>query len=159
MDIASIVGAVTGTVSLLAIIWFAGVWKGSMESSINTIKECQEKYPPAETSVMVKTLWDVYIVGGLQNRPDLASHKSPYKLHAATREMIPSEIRQTLDEKIKTSINGHLPCFGYQVVKTLGEPRLIRLSQEIGLTLQETISILVTYVSEDIPGAHSGMIC
>ena len=160
-SIAGIVGSITGTASLLAIIWGVAVWKGSIETEVKAIKECQTNYPPAESHLMAKTLWDLYIVGGLQNRSDLASHSSPFKLHEKTREMIPLNIRETLDEKVKTiEPNGHVPCLGYQVVKTIGEPDLLMLSKDLELSLQETISILVTYVSEGMPDSlKPGMVC
>jgi hypothetical protein len=156
---ASIVGAITGTISLFIVIWGLAVWKGAIETKVKALDDCQEKYPPAELSVMVKTLWDVYIIGGLQNRPDLASHSSPYRLHDTTRDMIPANVKEILDTKVTSSVDGKVPCLGYQIVKAIGESPLIELSKSIGLSLQETISILVTYVSENMQAAGPGMVC
>lgn len=116
-NVIAIIGAVSGLMSLAGVVYMVGYWKGNVDSNLKTLCEHLEKYPPAETSLRVKTLWDIYIMDALRSRPDLAQHQSSFKLKPVARDLIP--------EKLKLALNA-LPnsntediATGWLVVKTL----------------------------------------
>ncbi len=71
-DIAAIVGAVSGCISLIGIVYLFGMWRGKVDTALNSFNQCLKDYPPAEMWTMTKTLWDVYVMDALRHRPDLA---------------------------------------------------------------------------------------
>jgi len=80
-NIAGIIGAVSGCLSLLGLVYLFGVWRGKVDSTLNAFKQCLKDYPPAEMWTMTRTLWDIYVIEALHHRPDLAEHGSSLPLH------------------------------------------------------------------------------
>ena len=74
MDLAAIIGAVSGVISIFGLAYLLGIWKGGVDSKLKDITRLLSQYPPSETALMTKTLWDIYVVDALRNRPDLAEH-------------------------------------------------------------------------------------
>ncbi len=155
-EVASLIGAITGTISIIGFIFLIGYWKGGVDAALREWKKCQELYPPAQIMMMLKTLWDAYIVDPLKARPDLASHSSPYKLTKAGVDLIPDDVKNTLDqvkhERDKTVL---LPT-GWLVVDKLGLMSINALAYRRGLSLQETIAILSVYIDSPVDGINSG---
>jgi len=89
MEIASIVGAISGSISLLGIFYLFGVWRGKVDNTLNAFNKCMDQYPPAEMWTMTKTLWDIYVVEALHHRPDLAQRGSDFKLKKEGEDLIP----------------------------------------------------------------------
>lgn len=145
-DIAGIIGAISGCVSLLGIVYMLGVWRGKVDTSLNTFNQCIKDYPPGEMWTMCKTLWNIYVIEALHNRPDLATHSSAFKLSQDGEDLIPDEIKQQLDEIPRNPGNKESLATGYLVVKYIGMEPITRMAEEKGLSVQEAIAILSTYV-------------
>lgn len=149
MDIASIVGAVTGTLSLAGVVYMAGYWKGQVDTDRKDWKDAISQYPPAETHKMVQTLWDIYVIDALRNRPDLANHGSGYNINKTGESLIPPSIKKALQEfPVCTDHSMPTESHGWLVVKCLGITTIRELSQSTGLTLQETTALLSLYMEE-----------
>ena len=78
-NIASIIGAISGCLSLVGIVYMLGVWRGKVDNQLNNWAQSFKDYPPAEMWTMTKTLWEIYVVDALHHRPDLAVHGSSFK--------------------------------------------------------------------------------
>jgi len=147
MEIASVIGAVTGIASLLGIVYMLGRWKGQIDTRL---KECQDKltqYPPAETALMAKTLWEIYVVDALRNRPDLAEHHSAYKLKKEGIDLIPDYMLPLLDSiPHNPGLTEEDIATGYLVVKHIGLERVSQMSEEKQVSIQEAIALLSCYL-------------
>ena len=144
----SVIGAITGILSLAGIILIAGVWKGSVDADRQAWKNNFQSYPPGELWMMCKTMWDIYVVNILQDRPDLAERHSPWKLKPKARELIPDEFRQLLDTNPECNACKEDVANGWLVVKYIGLNHLTDFSKKKGISLQETIAVLSTYLEE-----------
>lgn len=149
-DIASIIGATTGVLSLCSIIYLVGVWKGGIDSFKKEIEEDWKKYPPSEQHRMLQTLWEVYILDPLHKRTDLTGHHSPICLTPAGLKMIPSEIREALDSLASEGFSREDLVIGYTVVQQLGLEKISRMAEENNLSLQEMIALLACYLRNSI---------
>ena len=150
MEIASIVGAVSGCLSLLGIVYLFGVWRGKVDSALKEFKQCLKHYPPAEMWTMTKTLWDIYVVEALHRRPDLAEHGSSFKLKREGEELIPEHIKPLLDRLPLNPLNHEAVATGYLVVKHIGLELIGKMAEEKQLTVQEAIAILSCYLEAHI---------
>jgi len=148
-EIAAIIGAVSGIVSLLAIIYMVGIWKGKIDTQLGNICRSLQKYPLEETAVMTKTLWDIYVVDALRDRPDLAEQHSAYKLKPGGEDLIPDDIKQELRQLPDSSKNSEAIASGYLVVKFLGLERVSRMAEQGSLSVQEAIAVLSTFFDEN----------
>lgn len=149
MDLAAIIGAVSGVASILGLAYLLGIWKGGVDSKLKDITQLLSQYPPSETALMTKTLWDIYVVDALRNRPDLAEHQSAYKLRKEGEDLIPDHLKAELCQISKNpSIGekGEAIASGWLVVKCLGMEAISRMAEEKGLSVQESIAILSTYL-------------
>lgn len=147
-EITSIIGAVTGIVSLLTILYLAVRWKSNVDKDRDYFRKCIEQYPPAEMWTMAKTLWDIYVVDALRTRPDLAEHHSAYKLKPEGEDLIPDDIKQELTQiPHNPNFNDEIAS-GYLVVKFLGLERVSKMAEQKSLSVQEAIAILSTYLDE-----------
>jgi len=144
--IPGIVGAISGCLSLLAIVYLFGVWRGKVDSAVNGFREVVKDYPPAEMWTMVKTLWEIYVVDALHHRPDLAQHGSSFKLKKEGLDLIPDYMFPLLDciphnpglqEDIAT---------GYLVVKHIGLELVSQMAREKEVSIQEAIALLSTHL-------------
>ena len=145
-NILSIVGAISGIISLLGIVYFFGVWRGRVDSAVKELKEVIKNYPPAEMWTMAKTLWDIYIVDALHHRPDLAERGSAFKLLPEGEELIPDDLKLLLDSIPSNPLNSEGISSGYLVVKYIGLEPLSKMAQEKKLSVQEAIAILSCYL-------------
>ncbi len=82
-ELGAIAGVASLVVTLATAIYLIGVWKGGVDNKVKRLCEDNQKYPPGETALMCKTMWDIYVVDALRERPDLAQHMSPFKLTEA----------------------------------------------------------------------------
>lgn len=147
--LASIVGAISGCISLLGIVYFFAVWRGKVDTDLNSFKQSIKNYPPAEMWTMVKTLWDVYVMDALRHRPDLANHGSSYKLKKEAEDLIPDQLKKALDNiPLNPAANTNQIASGWLVVKHLGLEQIQDMAEEKGLNVQEAIAILSTYLEE-----------
>lgn len=149
-----ILGAASGVISLAMVIYLFAYWKGGVDAWRREVSRCIEQYPPSETALMVKTLWEIYVVDALRGRPDLAEHASPFKLKKETRDLIPDEIKAKLEQIPRNPGNNEALATGWLVVKKIGMPSLERLAAEQNLSVQETIAILSTYLDEQERRGH-----
>ncbi|MBA7685185.1 hypothetical protein ES703_93603 [subsurface metagenome] len=145
-NIASIVGAVSGCISLLGIVYLLGVWRGKVDSTLNDFKQCLKDYPPAEMWTMTKTLWDIYVVSALHHRPDLAEHGSAFRLKKEGEDCIPDLMKALLDRIPRNPHNSEAIATGYLVVKHIGLDLISEMAEEKQLTVQEAIAILSTHL-------------
>ncbi len=148
-NIVSIVGAVSGCLSLLGIIYLFGVWRGKVDSALNELKNCIKNYPPAEMWTMTKTLWDIYVVEALRNRPDLAEHSSAYKLTKVGEGLIPEYMKPLLERIPHNPLNREDIATGYLVVKYIGLDPISKMAEEKQLNVQEAIAILSCYLENN----------
>lgn len=125
MNFVSIIGAITGCISLVLIIYTMGVWKGSVDTKL-------------------KTLWDVYILDALHDRPDLAHHSSSYSLTPQGSELIPPVIKELLNQIGPKELGSEPP--GWLVVKTLGINSIEQMATTKSLTIRQSIGVLSTYL-------------
>jgi hypothetical protein len=148
--IASILGSVSGIISLLGVVYFFAFWRGQVDNDRRAFRESMTNYPPAEMWTMVKTLWDVYVMDALRHRPDLAEHGSGFKLKEEGHDLIPDYMKPLLDNiPHNPSLNDDIAT-GYLVVKHIGLEKIVKMSEEKGLSIQETIAVLSTYLEEAI---------
>jgi len=147
-QIASLIGAITGTVSLGGIVYLIGYWKGSVDTRIKAHEDQFCKYPPGEISLMCKTMWDIYVVEALRQRPDLAQHASPFKLTQQGQDLIPDSHKQALDQVKCNPLDREAVASGWLVVKYLGLTSIEQMAKEKSLSIQEAIAILSTYLVE-----------
>lgn len=145
-EIASIVGAVSGSISLLGLIWFAATWKSSVDSDRKDFRKCITDYPPAEMWTMVKTMWDVSVMEALRHRPDLASHGSGFRLKKEGIDLIPGNLKPILDRIPINPVIREDIATGYLVVKFVGLDLITAMAEETHLSLQESIAVLSTYL-------------
>lgn len=149
MDVATIIGSVTGIVSLLGIIYMIGWWKGQVDSKLRNIEQQFTAYPLPELAMMTKTLWNVYVINALGGRPDLAEQHSAFKLSKEGYDMIPDALKEELDQiPVNPSTNKDSIASGYLVVKHLGMDKISIMAKESGLSVQEAIAILSLYLDE-----------
>lgn len=141
-DIAVVISSL---ISLAGFVYLAGYWKGKVDSFMKTSQDCDSKYPPAEIGLQVKTLWDVYGLEALRGRPDLAGHKSPWRLTEKGQSLIPAPVRQQLD-KVARLADHRDTASGWLAIKTLGLERVQELAKETELTTPETLGVLSIYV-------------
>lgn len=147
-QVLQILGIVSGLLSLAGVIYLIGYWKGGIDAWKREMSRCIEQYPPAETALMVKTLWEIYVVDALRARPDLAEHASLFKLKKEAEFLIPDEIKQRLVQIPRNPENSDEVASGWLVVKKIGLYSIERLAVEKNLSVQETIAILSTYLDE-----------
>lgn len=152
-DIAAVIGAISGVVSLLAIVYFAGVWRSQVDKDRAYFRDCLKLYPPGEMWTMVKTLWDIYVVDALHNRPDLATHHSAYKLKPEGECLIPDDIKQALRQIPMNPRNREDIASGWLVIKYLGVERVSQMAELKDLTVQEAVAVLSTYL--DTNNSHT----
>ena len=144
-DIPGLVGTVAGLVSLVGIVYLVGVWKGRVETKLGNIQDELREHSPAETALMARTLWDIYVVEALRSRPDLVEHGSSYRLKKEGEALISDELKEALN-RFGTCKAG---CSGWEIVRALGMDTISRMAEEKGLTIQQSIAILVTYAGSD----------
>jgi len=146
MEIASIVGAVSGCLSLLGIVYLFGVWRGKVDNQLNSLGKSFQDYPPAEMWTMTKTLWDVYVMDALRLRPDLAAHGSGFKLKQQGKDLIPDSILPLLDRIPRNPGLREDIATGYLVVKHIGLKLISQMAEEKKVSIQEAIALLSTYL-------------
>ena len=145
-EIAAIIGAVSGIISLLTIVYLVGFWKGKIDTKLGNVCQSLQKYPLEETAVMTKTLWDIYVVDALRSRPDLAERGSAYRLKKEGEELIPDHIKALLDRIPHNPLNNEALATGYLVVKHIGLGHIGKMAEEKNLSVQEAIAVLSTYL-------------
>ena len=146
-NIASIIGAVSGSISLIGIVYMLGVWRGKVDSQLNNVAKCFQDYPPAEMWTMAKTLWDIYVVDALQHRPDLAERGSAFRLKKEGEDLIPEDMKALLDGIPRNpGLNNEEIATGYLVVKYIGLELISKMAQEKQLSVQEAIALLSCYL-------------
>ena len=145
-NIAGIVGAVSGCLSLIGIVYLFGVWRGKVDSALNELKNCVKNYPPAEMWTMTKTLWDIYVISALHHRPDLAERGSSFKLKKEGEDLIPEYMKPLLKRIPHNPLNSEAIATGYLVVKHIGLDLIGKMAEEKQLNVQEAIAILSCYL-------------
>lgn len=148
-QIAAIIGSISGVLSLLGIVYMLGRWKGQVDTRLRELTDTMNKYPPAETAIMLKTLWDIYVVDALRARPELAESHSAFRLKKEGHDMIPDALKQELDH-ITPNPTREAVASGYLVVKHLGMESITRWAGEVELSVQEAIAILSIYLDEKL---------
>jgi len=150
-QIASIVGAVSGSISLLGIAYLFGVWRGKVDNAINGLSEVVKNYPPAEMWTMTKTLWDIYVIEALHHRPDLAEHGSGFKLKKEGEDLIPDHMKTLLKRIPHNPYNSEAIATGYLVVKHIGLELINEMAEQKKLSVHEAIAILSCYLDDTNP--------
>jgi len=144
--IASIIGAVSGGLSILGVIYMLGVWRGKVDNQLNSLSKSFEDYPPAEMWTMTNTLWQVYVMEALGQRPDLARPGSAYKLNKQGCDLVPDYIKPLFDRIPHNPVLREEIATGYLVVKHVGLKLITKMAKEKKLSVQEAIAILSTYL-------------
>ena len=147
--IVSIVGLVTGILSIAGVVYVLGVWKGRFETKLLNLQKANEDYPPAEIALMTKTLWDIVVVDALRSRPDLAERGSGYRLKKEGEDLIPTDLRDELSSLVLSSRSAKVSVTGWELVKVLGMERVQNFAEEKGLSVQEAIAVLATYAENN----------
>jgi len=142
VDIGGIIGTITGCISLVGLVYFLGVWRGKIDTSLHAVQDCIKDYPPAEMWTMVKTLWDIYVVSALHGRPDLADHGSGFKLKQEGEDLIPDSMKTLLSRIPHNTYNSEGIATGYLVVKHIGLDLINEMAEQKALSVQEAIAIL-----------------
>jgi len=145
-NIAAIIGAVSGSLSLIGLVYFFGVWRGKVDSQLNNVAKCFQDYPPAEMWTMAKTLWDVYVMDALRHRPDLAERGSGFKLKKEGEDLIPDYILPLLDRIPRNPGMREDIATGYLVVKHIGLEMVSKMAEEKKVSIQEAIALLSAYL-------------
>ena len=145
-NIVSIVGAVSGCLSLFGLVYLFGIWRGKVDSALNELKNCIKNYPPAEMWTMTKTLWDIYVISALHHRPDLAERGSSFKLKKEGEDLIPEYMKPLLERIPHNTLKSEAIATGYLVVKCIGLELIGKMAEDKQLNVQETIAILSCYL-------------
>jgi len=145
-SITGIIGAISGCLSLLGIVYLFGIWRGRVDHTLNDFRDSLKNYPPAEMWTMVKTLWEIYVVEALHHRPDLAEHGSGFRLKKEGEDLIPDYILPLLECIPRNPFNSEQVATGYLVVKHIGIELISKMAEEKQLTVQESIAILSTWL-------------
>ncbi len=153
-NIASIVGAVSGCLSLLGLVYLFGVWRGKVDNKLNGLAKSLHDYPLAEMWTMTKTLWDVYVMDALRHRPDLAEHGSRFKLKQPGKDLIPDYIKPLLDRLPHNPGLKEDIATGYLVVKHIGIDIINGMAEQKKLSIQEAIAILSCYLEAHSNSPH-----
>lgn len=147
-NIAGIIGAVSGTISVLGLVYIFAYWRGKVDTALKDLHCCLRDYPPAEMWTMVKTLWEIYVVEALHHRPDLADHGSAFHLKKEGVDLIPDHLKTLLDSIPQNPLcNNEAIASGYLVVKSIGLDLIGKMADEKGLSVQEAIAILSCYLN------------
>lgn len=150
MEVASIIGVISGCLSLVGIIYMLGYWKGQVDSKLRDMQQVMTAYPLVELSLMTKTLWDIYVVDALRSRPDLAERGSEYKLKKEAHDLIPAHLKEALDNIPLNPHNQNAIASGWLVVKHLGMAPITTMAEQQKLSVQEAIAILSCYLDTHI---------
>jgi len=149
--IAAIIGSITGVLSLLGIVYMLGHWKGHVDTRLRELTDTMNQYPPAETALMVKTLWEIYVVDALRGKADLAEQHHSFRLKKEGHDIIPDALKQKLDQTpLNPTTNRESVASGYLVVKHLGIESITKWAGEVKLSVQEAIAILSLYLDEKL---------
>lgn len=132
--------------TLIMVFYLSIYWKSQVDSYIRQSKECDSKYPPLEIGLQVKTLWEIYGVEALRNKPDLAAHSSPWHLTPKGQSLIPEKVKEKLDDIPGQPDNREGMASFWLAVKTLGMDNVNQFARESGLTLQEAVGVLGVHV-------------
>ncbi len=147
MDTGSIIGAVSGGLSLIGVVYiWLGLWRGKVDNQLKSICQNFKDYPPAEMWTMTKTLWDVYVLDALRHRPDLAEHGSGFTLKQSGKDLIPDYMLPLLDSIPHNPGLAEDVATGYLVVKHIGLELLSQMAKEKKVSIQEAIALLSTYL-------------
>jgi len=152
-EIASLIGAISGSLSLLMLIYLAGVWKGKVDNHIKVVDQEREKYSQPEMYRMIKTLWDAYVIDPLHCRPGISQHHSPVRLTEIGLQFIPVEFRDKLDSVVSAYDENIVT--GYVVSQLFPMDELMNLAEQNKQTIQETIAILSCYLKNKIEDRRS----
>lgn len=147
-EVAAIVGAISGIVSFLMLLYFVVSWKAGVDADRRAWRDSCDHYPPGELWMMCKTMYDIYVVDTLRQRPDLAESHSPWQLKPKAKELIPADIRKELDNIPQNHVCREDVSNGWLVVKYIGLSHIGDLAQKKGISLQETIAVLSIYLEE-----------
>lgn len=147
-DIVTVVGAISGAISLVGIVYMLGYWKGQVDSKLRDMQQMMTAYPPAELSLMTKTLWDIYVIDALRARPDLAEPHSAFHLKKEGHDLIPDDLKKALDRISINPDNRNAVASGWLVVKHLGMSPISQMAEQQKLSVQEAIAILSCYLDE-----------
>ena len=152
-DLPGIIGAVSGCISLLGIVYLAGIWRGEVNSALKKFNQNLDQYPPAEMWTMTKTLWEVYVISALHHRPDLAEHGSGYTLKREGEDLIPEYLKAQLKRIPRNHGNHEDIASGYLVVKHIGIDQINEMAELKLITVQETIAIMSCWL--DVHSNHN----
>jgi hypothetical protein len=145
-EVAAIIGCVTGVLSLAGVVYLIGYWKGGIDTWKKSHEEEHKKYPPSETALMCKTMWDIFIVAALKDRPDLATHQSPYRLTPQGQDLIPQDVKDTLCQIPKEELDREAIANGWLVVSHLGLERIEAIAHSKKLSVPEAVAIFSTFL-------------
>lgn len=151
-----VIGAVSGLLAIVGVVGMWYYWKGQVDATVGAWRKDCEKYPPAEIWMMCTTMWRVFIDDTLHKRPDLAETRSPYRLKDKGKDMIPDTIKKKLDEiPINPGTNEDV-ANGWLAVKFVGLNHISDMAKGNGLSVQEAVAVLSTYLDERFRGDHVG---
>jgi len=145
----SVIGAITGLVSLIGLVYQLGYRNANVDGKIEKMEKTLEKWNLGEIGTQVKTLWDIYVLDALRNRPDLASHSSSLTINPKGEDMLPDDVKKALREF--QPCDQDMDSASWLVVKCLGVERIENLSKNIDLSYQETVALLAVYYQKYHP--------
>ncbi len=153
-DIAAIFGIIGGVIAIGTLIYISGFWKRGVEDDILHIKKDNDEiktelkaYNLPSFCMMVQTLWDVYVIDPLHRRPDIAEFHSLPKLTQKGLDYIPADVKKQLDRMAATAGDKVNVTSGYMAVQAIGLDKIMTIANEKGLSIQEIIAVLNTYLS------------
>jgi hypothetical protein len=123
-EVTSWVGAVTGIVSLILILYYIAVWKG-------------------KTDTKVDTLWNIYVMDALQDNNQLIQHHSPVIITKLGEDEIPVELQVCIDDHMCRGKN-----YGYEVIQCLGMDKVQKFAQDKGWSVQRSLGLLALYMKK-----------
>jgi hypothetical protein len=152
-EIGTLVAVFMAVVTVIGWVIIGVIWKTGMDSwrkSIDDWKKSQEdqckQYPPNVMAFQLNTLWKLYVDQPLENRPDLATHRSPYKLTKDAEDLIPAELKTQLTNLCAVHQEHEVVATGWLVYENVGEERLQKFAAGAKLSIQEALAVLSTYL-------------
>jgi hypothetical protein len=146
MDLFGIMGFIVGGLALAQAIYRFISHDVQVDADLKAIKELLKTNNLSEMSTQLKALWEVYGLDVLRSRPDLAQHRSPWRLTEAGEQLIPAELKKKIESLEVPEGWPDNVASEWLIIKAFGLDALCDYASSVHLKLPEAIAILSTHL-------------